>query len=64
MALFSLSPFTSSAGVTLPFKIECDALTDDDIETLAEMIRQMVGPFSSVEGVPRGGLRLAAALHV
>ncbi len=26
------------------------------------MIHQMIGPFSSVDGIPRGGLRLAEAL--
>ena len=63
MNLFQLGDFTLNSGVKSKWKLECDALTDDDIETLAEMIRQMVGPFSSVEGVPRGGLRLAAALQ-
>ncbi len=61
--LFQLGNFTLSSGKTSRWKIECDALTDDDITTLAEMIRQMVGPFSSVEGVPTGGLRLAKALE-
>jgi hypothetical protein len=38
-------------------------LSDSDIRTLADMIRAMVGPFSSVEGVPRGGQRLEQALR-
>lgn len=32
------------------------------IATLAELIRQLVGSYSSVAGVPKGGLRLASAL--
>lgn len=63
MNLFQLGNFTLASGVASPWKIDCDALTDEDIRTLAEMIRQMVGLFSSVEGVPRGGLRLAEALN-
>lgn len=63
MNLFQLGNFTLASGASSRWKLECDALTDDDIATLAEMIRQMVGPFSSVFGVPRGGLRLAKALE-
>lgn len=44
------------------FKIECDHLTDDDIETLALIISERFD-FSHVVGVPRGGERLAAALR-
>ena len=60
--LFVTGRFTSSSGIHLPWKIECDALTDADIETLAHLIAASVS-FGSVEGVPRGGLRLAAALE-
>jgi hypothetical protein len=45
------------------FKIECDALTDEEIKTGAVLIHHLVGPFGSVVGVPRGGLRLAEALN-
>ena len=63
MHLFQLGDFTLSSGARSSWKIDADALTDADIEALAEMIRLMVGPFASVEGVPRGGLRLAEALR-
>ena len=63
MNLFQLGDFTLNSGAKSKFKLECDALTDDDIKALAEMIRQLVPPFSSVEGVPQGGLRLADALR-
>jgi orotate phosphoribosyltransferase len=63
MGLFQLGDFTLNSGARSAWKLECDALTDDDWKCLAEMIRQMVGPFSSVEGVPRGGLKLAECLQ-
>lgn len=61
--LFQLGNFTLSSGAVSRWKIDCDALSDASIQTLAQMVRQMVGEFSSVEGVPRGGLRLAEALR-
>lgn len=45
------------------WKIDAGALSDDDIKTCAWLIRQMVGEFSEVHGVPKGGLRLAKALE-
>lgn len=63
MNLFQLGDFTLNSGAPSKWKLECDALTGEDVSALAEMIRQMVGPFGSVEGVPRGGLRLATALQ-
>ena len=63
MNLFQQGDFTLSSGLKSQFKINCDALAQEDIETLAAMIAQIVEPFGSVMGVPRGGLRLAAALR-
>lgn len=63
MNLFQLGDFTLNSGAKSKWKLECDALSDGDIAALAEMIRQMVGPYSSVEGIPRGGLRLADTLR-
>jgi orotate phosphoribosyltransferase len=63
MDLFQLGDFTLNSGAKSRWKIEADALTDGDWAALAEMVRQLVGPYSSVEGVPRGGLKLAAALE-
>lgn len=62
MSLFVDKQFTSHAGMRLDFKIDCDALTGSDIETLARIVAQK-HVFSEVIGVPRGGLRLAAALE-
>lgn len=63
MNLFQLGDFTLNSGVKSAWRIDCDALDEDDITTLAQIIRQMVCGFRSVEGIPRGGLRLAAALQ-
>ena len=43
------------------FKIDCDALTSDDIEAIAFLISKRFR-FSHVVGVPTGGDRLASAL--
>jgi orotate phosphoribosyltransferase len=63
MSLFQFGAFFLSSGVPSPWKIECDNLDDGDIATLAQLVRRVVGPFHAVQGVPRGGLRLASALQ-
>jgi hypothetical protein len=60
--LFVDGEFKSHSGAVLPFKIDCDALSAADIETLAEEISRRFR-FGSVFGVPRGGERLAEALR-
>lgn len=60
--LFSAGDFTLHSGLPSAWKIDCDALTDSDISTIARMLCDLLPPFGSVEGVPRGGLRLASAL--
>lgn len=62
MTLFKQGEFTSHSGLALPFKIECDSLTDEDIECIAEHIASKTS-FGVVQGIPRGGDRLAAALE-
>lgn len=62
MSLFQQGDFKLHSGGVSKWKIECDALTDEDWKTLAVMMRQTIGPFSSVEGVPTGGLKLAEYL--
>lgn len=64
MNLFNWGEIILSSGKKSKLKVDCDALSDGDIKTLAEMIRVLVGqPFGSVEGIPRGGMRLAEALE-
>ena len=60
--MFELKIFTSHAGLSLGWKIECDDLTDNDLETLANLVSKQV-KFGSVYGIPRGGVRLAKALE-
>ena len=61
--LFEWGEFTSHAGNQLQYKIECDAFTNDDWDCLAKMVMQYeTRPFSSVEGIPRGGVPFANAL--
>lgn len=62
MSLFDHAPFIGHTGRKLEWKIDCDALTNSDIETLAWLIARRVS-FSDVHGIPNGGLRLAAALR-
>ena len=62
MALFQQGSFTLHSGEASNFKIECDALTLEDWETLARMIAERC-QFRSVVGVPRGGIALAKALQ-
>ncbi len=62
MGLFQSVNFIGAGGLPLTWKIECDALTDDDWRCIAEV----VGPkmdFGEVEGVPNGGMKLARYLE-
>lgn len=61
--LFKLGDFTLHSGDKTPWKIDCDALSDESISTLAHMIVEIVQPFKLAIGVPRGGMRLAAAVQ-
>ena len=61
--LFQAGDFTLASGESSAFKIECDALSDDEITVLARLLWERIPhPFRSVWGVPTGGLRLAEAL--
>ena len=67
MNLFVKGQFTSHSGLVLPFKINCDALTDEDLDCLASIAHERLQlpwkDIGKVVGVPRGGLRLAAILQ-
>lgn len=62
-ALFVREDFTSHAGLSLHWKIECDALTDEDWQALAQIASEVLPPFGEVHGIPRGGLAFAEALR-
>lgn len=59
--LFVTGDFTAHSGDILKYKIEADALTDEDIATVAAEIARDVD-FTEVYGIPRGGTKLAEAL--
>jgi hypothetical protein len=61
--LFQLGDFVLHSGRRSKFKIDCDALSDSDIEAVAHILADILPPFRNVVGVPRGGLRLAKALR-
>lgn len=63
MTLFNLGDFVSHSGFDLSWKIDCDALVDEDWAALALLISQSVPAFGPVEGVPEGGIKLAVALE-
>lgn len=63
MSLFQTGFFKLHSGETSNFKIDCDFLTDEDINAIALQLVHRLPSFRSVEGVPQGGLRLAAALQ-
>lgn len=63
MSLLRLGTFAAHSGQSLTWKIECDALTDDDWTAIAALAIRMMGGYSAVEGVPRGGMKLAEAIR-
>lgn len=63
MNLFQLDKITLHSGKISEFKIECDSLTGSDWDTLAYLGSRVVGEFSSVFGVPRGGIPFAKAME-
>ena len=62
MTLFENGEFKSHSGKTLPFKIDCDYLNNDDIDCIAKYISSKC-TFGMVIGIPSGGDRLAGALE-
>ncbi len=62
MPLFRCESFRSHSGLSLDFKIDCDALSNRDIACLARIIAKRQ-EFRHVHGIPRGGTRLAEVLR-
>lgn len=64
MDLFQSGTFKLAAGSISDFKIECDALSDAEVEALAGQLVARLPPFRwNVYGIPRGGLRIARAME-
>lgn len=55
--------FTFASGRRSPFKIECDHLTDEEVDAACALLAKVLPPFGSVSGVPTGGLRLEEAMR-
>lgn len=62
MTLFSLGDYHLHSGGHSDWKIDCDALTDEDIETCAMLLHQRLPLYCTVEGIPTGGDRLARVM--
>jgi orotate phosphoribosyltransferase len=60
--LFQTGDFELAGGARSNFKVECDALVEDDWYTLARIAAVIAGRFCEVEGVARGGYPLESAL--
>lgn len=65
-SLFCRGSFQLHSGGQSHWKVECDALTNEDWAALAFIGLELLGwpRFKQAVGVPRGGLRLAQALQV
>lgn len=67
MALFEYGDFISHSGKTLPFKIECAALSCQDLYCLAQigykLAKAAMLPHTNFIGVPKGGMIFAVFLN-
>lgn len=62
-SLFQKKVFVSAAGIPMSWKIEADALTDEDWATIADICAPNMDPFFHVVPVPTGGIKLAKAFE-
>ena len=59
MDLFQRYNYKSHANLDLTWKLECDAISDEEWSVLARIISELESrPFSDVVGIPRGGVKL------
>ena len=63
MNLFQTGVVQLHSGGYSNFKIDCDALTDEDIYSISLQLTLRLPKYHAVEGVPQGGLRLAKAME-
>ena len=61
--LFKTINFKSHSGLLLPWKIECEALSDPEWFTISKMIMEYSPPFRKAVGIPRGGVKLGDLLN-
>jgi len=62
MSLFQQGRFVLHSKKDSIFKIDCDALSDSDLDALAAIIVPVLPTFSKTVPIPTGGNRFAAAL--
>ncbi len=60
--LIQFGEYSLNSGLTSDYKLVADAFIRANIKGLPKLISRMVGPFGSVYGVSRGGLKLAERL--
>lgn len=63
ITLFQQGSFRLHGGLNSDFKIDCDALSTQDLKTLASLIVRRMH-FCKVIGIPHGGTRLAQELVI
>lgn len=62
--MFQKIDFISHSGLPLTWKIECDAINENEWAALAHMIREYEpAKWQKAVGIPRGGLALAHELN-
>ena len=61
--LFQKIDFKSHGGLDLSWKIEMDALSDNEWKCIAHMINDLSIPFKAAIGIPRGGVKLGQYLN-
>ena len=55
--------FKLASGIKSWYKLECDLLTDSDIEIILENNKHRIPEFGIAMGVPTGGLRIARLIE-
>ena len=63
MDLFQSVNFKSHSGLNLTWKIEMDALSEQDWFTIKKMKMEITPPFREAVGIPRGGVKLGDLLN-
>lgn len=57
-----LAPVRLNSGRWSSYKIECDHLSDAEVQAACALLAEVLPPFGWVSGVPTGGDRLAEAM--
>lgn len=61
--LFQKIDFKSHSGLDLSWKLEMDALTNNEWKCIAHMIMDYSKPFQAAIGIPRGGIKISQYLN-